>query len=186
MLLTAKQTNQLLLKNHDLRPTSVKAIPKANANENRNTSWFKSRGRGSRHGSQRDNSRPTHNNNKPQQRNAHVPNLNKGKKPMQKNDNDNFCNRYGLTWHWSRACRTPKHFVELYQASIKSKGKKVKSHSIDNIDDIETINALVLHTFPINEVLIAPIEAKSLEISNFLEDQEEKAKNPKWWKNSQT
>ena len=99
---------------------------------------------------------------------------------MQKNDNDNFCNRYGLIGHWSRACRTPKHFVELYQASIKSKGKKVKSHSIDNIDDIETNNALVLHTFPINEVLIAPIEAKSLEISNFLEDQKEKTQNPKW------
>ena len=103
---------------------------------------------------------------------------------MQKHDNDNACNHCGLTGHWSRTCRTPKHFVELYQASIKSKGKKVESHSIENIKDIETNNALILHTAPINEVSLAPVEAKSLEISDFLEDQ--LIQNPEWWKNAQT
>ena len=44
VLLTVEQTNQLLLKNHDLRPVGSKAIPKANANENRNTSRFRSHG----------------------------------------------------------------------------------------------------------------------------------------------
>ena len=71
--------------------------------------------------------------------------------------------------------------MELYQASIKGKGKRVESHSIENIKDIKTNNALVLHTAPINEVLLAPVEAKSLKISNFLEDQDEKAQNPEWW-----
>ena len=183
MLLTAEQTNQLLLKNHDLRPAGAKAIPEANANEIRNTSRFRGRGRGSRPGSQGDSGRPTHHNNKPQNRNVYAPNQNKGKKPMQKHENDNACNRCGLTGHWSRACRTSKHFVELYQASIKGKGKRVESHFID---DIETNNALVLHTVSVNEVQIALIEAKSLKISDFLEDQEEKAKNPEWWKNTQT
>ena len=37
---------------------------------------------------------------------AYAPNQNKGKKPMQKHDNDNACNRCGLTGHWSRTCRT--------------------------------------------------------------------------------
>ena len=91
---------------------------------------------------------------------------------MQKHDNDNACNRCGLTRHWSRACCTPKHFVEFYQASIKGKGKRVESHSVD---DIETNNVLFLHTAPVNEVQIAFVEAKSLQISDFLEDQEEKA-----------
>ena len=47
---------------------------------------------------------------------------------------------------------------------LKANEKRVESHSIDNIDDIETNNALVLHTAPINEVLIAPVEAKPLKI----------------------
>ena len=45
MLLIDKQINQLLLKNHDLRPTSAKEILEANANEIRNTSRFRSYGR---------------------------------------------------------------------------------------------------------------------------------------------
>ena len=44
MLLTAEQTNQLLLKNHDLRPVGAESVPKANSIENRNTSRFRSRG----------------------------------------------------------------------------------------------------------------------------------------------
>ena len=39
----AKQTNQLLLKNHDLRPAGAKVISEANANENRNTRRFRGR-----------------------------------------------------------------------------------------------------------------------------------------------
>ena len=179
MLLTAEQTNQLLLKNHDLKPAGSKVILEANANENRNTNRFRGRGRGSRHDSQRGSGRPTHHNNKPQHRNAYAPNQNKGKKPMQKHENDNVCNRCGLIGHWSHTCRTQKHFVELYQASIKGKGKRVESHFVE---DIETNNALVLHTAPINEVPLAPVEAKSLEISNFLENAP--TQNPEWWKNA--
>ena len=58
--------------------------------------------------------------------------------------------------------------MELYQASIKGKGKKVESHSIE---DIEINNALILHTVSINEVLLAPAEAKSLKISDFLKNE---------------
>ena len=167
MLLTAEQTNQLLLKNHDLRPAGSKAILEANANENRNTSRFRGRGRKSRCGFQRGSGRPTNHNNKPQHRNAYAPNQNKGKKPMQKHENGNACNRCGLTGHWSRTCRIQKYFVELYQASINGKRKRVESHSVE---DIETNNALVLYTDLTNEVSLALAEAKSLEISDFLED----------------
>ena len=76
--------------------------------------------------------------------------------------------------------------MKLYQASIKGKGKRVESHSIENIEDIETNNTLILHTASINEVPLATVEAKSLKISDFLADQDEKAQNPKWWQDAQT
>ena len=34
--------------------------------------------------------------------------------------------------HWSRTFRTLKHFVDLYQASIKEKGKEVEMNFIDS------------------------------------------------------
>ena len=106
VLLTAEQTNKLLLKNHDSRTAGSKVIPEANANENRNTSRFRGRGRGPRRGSQRGSCRPTNHNNKPQHRNAYALNQNKGKKPMQKHENNNACNRCGVIGQWSRTCRT--------------------------------------------------------------------------------
>ena len=33
--------------------------------------------------------------------------------------------------HWSRTCRTTKHLVDLYQASLKDKGKMVKTNFAD-------------------------------------------------------
>jgi hypothetical protein len=40
--------------------------------------------------------------------------------------------RCGMTNHWSRTCRTPKYLVELYQTSIKKKGKEVEINNIKN------------------------------------------------------
>ena len=34
--------------------------------------------------------------------------------------------------HWSRTCRTPKHLADLYQASIKAKGKEIEINFIDS------------------------------------------------------
>ena len=36
------------------------------------------------------------------------------------------CYRCGIKGHWLRTCRTPKHLVDLYQASLKEKEKGVK------------------------------------------------------------
>ena len=35
------------------------------------------------------------------------------------------CYRCGMEGHWSRICRTAKHLVDLYQASLKENGKKI-------------------------------------------------------------
>ena len=33
--------------------------------------------------------------------------------------------------HWSRTCRTPKHLADLYQTSIKEKGKEIEMNFTD-------------------------------------------------------
>ena len=46
-------------------------------------------------------------------------------------NHENNCYRCGMKGHWSRTCRTPKHLVDLYQASIKAKGKEIEMNIID-------------------------------------------------------
>jgi hypothetical protein len=36
--------------------------------------------------------------------------------------------------HWSRTCRTTKHLVDLYQASIKGKEKEIEMNFADHIN----------------------------------------------------
>ncbi|XP_059669041.1 uncharacterized protein LOC132314163 [Cornus florida] len=51
---------------------------------------------------------------------------------------DKPCYRCGMKGHWSRICRTPKHLVDLYRASIndKGKGKEIEMNFVD--DDLTT------------------------------------------------
>ena len=42
-----------------------------------------------------------------------------------------------MTGHWSRACRTPKHSADLYQASIKEKGKKIETNFADHFNPVD-------------------------------------------------
>ena len=50
---------------------------------------------------------------------------------------------------WLRTCRMPKHLVELYQASLKAKGKEVETNFIDHDE---------------------PIDITHLDVSDFFED----------------
>ena len=43
----------------------------------------------------------------------------------------NNCYRCGMKGHWLRTFRTPKHLVDLYQASIKAKGKEIEMNFTD-------------------------------------------------------
>ncbi|GJZ72873.1 hypothetical protein Tco_0637019 [Tanacetum coccineum] len=102
VLLVAEQNNELLMKNHQVRPTGSTALPEANATSN-------VRGRG------------------------------RGKKTQHQapNNSGNACHRCGMKNHWSKQCRTPIHFVDLYQASIKKKGKDIETNFIDTLDNNE-------------------------------------------------
>ncbi|XP_021750724.1 uncharacterized protein LOC110716419 [Chenopodium quinoa] len=79
-----KQNSDLLLKNHNLRPTGSLA---------------------------------THHE-KGQSSGSHKQTPLKGK---------DTCYRCGMTGHWGRTCRTTKHLVDLYQASVKGKEKNAEA-----------------------------------------------------------
>ena len=48
-----------------------------------------------------------------------------------------MCFRCGMRGHRSRTCRTPKHLVNLYQASLKGKGKTIETNFADLNDAID-------------------------------------------------
>jgi hypothetical protein len=125
-LLVAEQNNELLMKNHQARPTGASPFPEANA-----TSSKKGRGRGRSNFRGRGRGRGRNNvwrrdgqYNKTKENN--VVKNEKGKHP------EDVCYRCGMENHWSRTCRTPKHLVELYQASLKKKGKNVEINLTEN------------------------------------------------------
>ncbi|GJW15786.1 uncharacterized protein Tco_0019919 [Tanacetum coccineum] len=105
-LLVAEQNNELLIKIHESRPTGSAPLSKANVvtynqsgGRGRGSDSGRGRGRGGGRGQGRGFGRGVI---------------------------ENGCYRCGNVNHWARACRTPKHLVELYQRSQKSKGKGVE------------------------------------------------------------
>ena len=162
MLLIAEQTNELLLKNHDLRPADSKAFPEAHANSKKIIGHFK----GYKHRQEYNPRRGGRKFNRPR-KSYFGPNHDKEKKPK-KVTNESICYRCGITGHWSRTCRTPKHFVDLYQASLKNTGKRGESHAIEiNPDAITTIEANSI--FVGGTPLAHEVANASLDVSDFFE-----------------
>ena len=122
-----------MLKNHQSRPIGSALFLEANItsfNNRGNNGQRCRRGRnnpyrgGCTYNSLRRNTIPYHqkwNNNETQQHEKGKGLLNKPPK-----EDDEKCYRCGIKGHWSCACCTPKHLVDLYQASIKEKGKWVE------------------------------------------------------------
>ena len=112
------------MRNHQSRPTGFSPFPEVNA-----TSFKGGRGRGRGRGFGKSRGRGRNN---IWRRNGHNSRLNEndiGRPEKEKNSTyskkfESKCYRCGMTNHWSRTCRTPKHLVELYQASVKKKKEK--------------------------------------------------------------
>ncbi|XP_021834864.1 uncharacterized protein LOC110774612 [Prunus avium] len=138
-LLLAEQNNELLLKNHQSRPTGSTPLPEINAasqevNATSSRGSIHKRGRGGKQGSRRDHgarpyglsprSHPSTNGkntsrNKGKAQTSHVP-----------RNVESICHRCGAKGHWASTCRTPKHLADLYQASLKN--KKMETNYIDH------------------------------------------------------
>nr|GEW45187.1 hypothetical protein [Tanacetum cinerariifolium] len=128
-LLVAEKNNELLMKNHQNRPTRSLAIPEANDVNNNDTKRSGSkRGRGGYNGRGQRN----YTYHAPQVNNFNQKNNDVG---TSQNTEGN-CFKCGSSNHWSKACRTPSHLCELYQASRKGKEKEV--NHVDQFDNTNT------------------------------------------------
>ncbi|KAL7116769.1 hypothetical protein ACP275_03G026000 [Erythranthe tilingii] len=150
-LIVAEQNNELLMKNHNSHPTGSRALPEANANASsyhvraNNVTSGRGRGRGFGRGHGRGYGRSPNRNHVG---NRIAPYQQKWSKNDEKQDKGNTmkfgppkkqndsCYKCGANGHWSNVCRTPRHLVDLYQASIKGKGKAKEINFIDFNNDI--------------------------------------------------
>ena len=137
-LLIAEQKNELLLKNHQSRPTCSISLPEANATiqtTRRGCGYFYGRGRGrgrsrGRHISwnQGDYNQPHNKKNNSNNQKLNHSEILPGKAigPHNKRVYETEHYKCGLKGHWLCTCCTTKHFVNLYQASIKGKVTKLR------------------------------------------------------------
>ncbi|GJW40282.1 hypothetical protein Tco_0066127 [Tanacetum coccineum] len=134
VLLVAEQNNELLMKNHQARPTGSTALPEANATSN-------VRGRGSSGINQREMNTRARGRGRGRGRGRNIvwhrdgynpkPYDFKGKNEQEKktqhqapNNSGNACHRCGMKNHWSKQCRTPIKLCCSIKASHQEKRKR--------------------------------------------------------------
>ncbi|ESQ50309.1 hypothetical protein EUTSA_v10002286mg, partial [Eutrema salsugineum] len=111
-LILAEKNNELLIRNHNSRPTGTKAFPEANAmvieKPERKSRTYNPNGRNS-------------------YKWVRSEQTSKGKEPQTNitQKREDVCYRCGSKGHWSRTCQTPPHLCKLFQESVKGKGKEV-------------------------------------------------------------
>ena len=141
-LLVAEQNNELLMKNHEARPTGFAPFPEVNVTAYQPHNQIQGRGRGRGRGRSRGHSchfgnRSGHSKN-PSRHLKWERNEKKDQGDSNTNSVDNVCYRCGMKGHWSRTCRTPKHFVDLYKKSLKRNEKMVETNFITECDTSDT------------------------------------------------
>ncbi|XP_074356736.1 uncharacterized protein LOC141696502 [Apium graveolens] len=125
----------LRLQDYKTRPTGSTPFPKVNVvtnNEYRDNKLFgrghrygHGRGRGSArghgfvHGRGRNQQNPPNFKSKPYYQKRTI-NEEKSEGSTMAKRGESTCNRCGMKGHWRSTCRTSKHFVDLYQASLKN------------------------------------------------------------------
>ncbi|KAK4727102.1 hypothetical protein R3W88_032019 [Solanum pinnatisectum] len=141
-LLVAEQNNDLLMKNHENRPTRSTPFPEVNEVYAHHARRKRGRGRGrgrERNYDQERNPFPSVN---------HSPKKNhyqKGKGKDEKRETvKTNCFRCGGRGHYA----TPKHLVELYQTSLRKKDKNPEANIITDHVDITHLDAADFFTHP--------------------------------------
>ncbi|KAK4597752.1 hypothetical protein RGQ29_015316, partial [Quercus rubra] len=114
-LLVVEQNNELLLRNHQSRPTGSTPFPEVNG-----VSFESGPGKNNQN-----KGRYTHNlskgHNTPYKRKWSKQESGKVFQNKPSKGHENICFRCGMKGHWSHTCRTPKHLVDLCQAYVKEK-----------------------------------------------------------------
>ncbi|XP_038984374.1 uncharacterized protein LOC120111398 [Phoenix dactylifera] len=168
-LLVAEQNNELLLKNHQSRPTSSIPFREANgtsfpeANDKsfqKNRRYGRGRGRKNYHGGTRSETTKRGNNKRDapyHQKWNHQKwnNSDKREGSQSKKKFEDVCYRCGMNGHWSRTCRTPKHLADLYQASLKEKEKGIETNFAEPSTHFKTSDG---------------VDITHLDVSDFFED----------------
>uniref|UniRef100_A0A0D3CP43 CCHC-type domain-containing protein n=1 Tax=Brassica oleracea var. oleracea TaxID=109376 RepID=A0A0D3CP43_BRAOL len=126
-LMLAEKNNELLIKNHNSRPTGAKAFPEVNATAIENSERKNQTNRG--HGRRFNNKRGKTYNPKWKGSNKWVRSgqVSKGKETQENTTQkrETVCYRCGCKGHRSRTCHTPPHLCKLYQESTKGKSKEL-------------------------------------------------------------
>ncbi|XP_070013369.1 uncharacterized protein [Nicotiana sylvestris] len=139
LLLVAERNNDLLMRNHENRPTGSTPSPEVDEVYSHYTKRGKGRGpiRGRSRGHGRGRGRGQGRNfpgvNQPPKKNNHQKWKGKDEKPKT-NGSETECYRCGGKGHWANICRVPRHLVEFYQASLKNKGPEANFVSDNNFD----------------------------------------------------
>jgi len=142
-LLVAEQNNELLMKNYQSRPTGSTPFPEANGTSFHGNKGNRGHGRGRKN--YKGQEERTHNSYKRNvsyhQKWNHIEvkqNENKGLQNKPTKNYEDKCYRCGMKGHWSCTCRTPKHLVDLYQASIKKKEKWIEMNFANHSNLIDS------------------------------------------------
>ncbi|XP_075077245.1 uncharacterized protein LOC142163985 [Nicotiana tabacum] len=131
LLLMAERNNDLLMRNHKNRPTRSTPLPEVDEVYSRYAKRRKGRDpvRGRCRGQRRNFLGFNH----PPKKNNHQKWKGKDEKPKAKGSEAEYY-RCGGKGHWANIYRTPRHLVELYQASLKNKGPEANFVSNNEFD----------------------------------------------------
>ncbi|CAM8885676.1 unnamed protein product [Rhodiola kirilowii] len=172
VLLMAEQTNELLMKNHHSRPTGSTPILEANAIFSNNYGRNQQHGRGghggrggrvNKRGRGRGRSFGSYQNHSTQyppnfKKKTHYPMKGMNNEGNQKGTGnfkmtESSCFRCGMKGHWDRTCRTPKHFVDLYKASLKGKGVEANFTEQKNDDpmNLAQLDPMIMTHFDVGD-----------------------------------
>ncbi|XP_070025372.1 uncharacterized protein LOC142181869 [Nicotiana tabacum] len=142
LLLVVERNNDLLMRNHDNRPNESILLPEVDEVYSHYTKCGKGRGPICSRGHGRNFPCVNHS----LKKNNHQKWKGKDEKPKAKSS-ETECYRCGEKGHWTNICRTPRHLIELYQASLKNKGLEANFVS-DNEFDITHLDVTYFFEHP--------------------------------------
>ncbi|XP_074347151.1 uncharacterized protein LOC141685981 [Apium graveolens] len=141
-LFVAEQNRELVIKNHQSRPTGFAPLPDVNnmsfQKNVREKGYRGGRGQGRYRGRDR-----SHGHFRPYNNSGHrkwQSESHSKRKAPRGGKTENVCYRCDMDGHWTRNCHAPDYLVKLYQSSQKLKEKMVeKNFTNNNIDDFPRI-----------------------------------------------